>query len=398
MIQISSYLHRDILDGVIRRWMYGDMRQNDRETVARLVHFNNLFVCRYLGILAESLFGGAHDGKTTFRRIARKGELKDLLIEHPPYRNERIDDLIRRYGSNPGHYYRETPFHGVLVCRTDGEGRRYAGSYRIKRARRIAEKAARRVVDHVFAAIRKSADTLAEGRARRIGIPRHELITSPEEMSQEFQCAEEGFLEDLRRKRPLEIQHGIAINDIGGIKIVWEDPSLDRLYEILQHAGCTIVEQEEHRGIYNAVNLTVRYGPPREAILASPVRGHILSYFQERGWDAESVNREFAEFVGSGEENVLLEIIVSTFQEMLESEIGRCMHEDRIMEQRAARPYRGHLARNIGYLLEYLFTLPEAPLAVTQSLPIRLWDRYLPDTFFEIMKDLFRIPTSGPLE
>jgi hypothetical protein len=74
------------------------------------------------------------------------------------------------------------------------------------------------------------------------------------------------------------------------------------------------------------------------------------------------------------------------------------MHEDRIMEQRAARPYRGHLARNIGYLLEYLFTLPEAPLPITRELPIRLWDRYLPDTFFEIMKDLFRIPSIGPLE
>jgi hypothetical protein len=398
MIQITSYLQRDILDDIIRRWMYGDPRPDDSETIVRLIHFNNLFLCRCLRILAESIFGKSQNDKMTFRRISCKGGLKDLLIENPPYRNDRIDSLIHEYLRRPGHYYRETPFHGVLVSRMDGEGRHYAGSYRIKRARRIAEKAARRIADHVFATIRRNADTLAEGRARRFGISRHELITSQEEMNEEFLHAEEAFLDDLRNHRPLEGQGAIVINDVGGLKIVWEDPSLDPLYETLSRGGCTIVEREEHRGRYNAVNLTVRYRPPREAIISPPVGGHVLSHFQERGWDAESINHAFAGFVDSGEESVLLEIIVSTFQELLESEIGRCMHEDRIMEQRAARPYRGHLARNIGYLLEYLFTLPEAPLPITRELPIRLWDRYLPDTFFEIMKDLFRIPSIGPLE
>ncbi|HOI74043.1 MAG TPA: hypothetical protein PLO63_07850 [Syntrophales bacterium] len=398
MIQINSYLHRVVLDDIIRRWMYGDARPDDEESIVRLVQFNNLFLCRCLGTLAENVFGGSREEGTIFHRISRKGGLKDVLIENPPYRNDRIDFLIREYLRRPGHYYRETPFHGVLVSRKNGEGSHYAGSYRIKRARRIAEKSARRIADRVFAAIRKGADSLAEGRARRIGVPRHELITSPEEMNEEFLRAEEAFLDDLRNHRPLEETENLAINDVGGLKIVWENPSLAPLCETLSRAGCTIVEQEEHRGQYNAVNLTVRYRPLRELILSPPVRGHTLSYFQEKGWDDASVNHAFAEFVESGEESVILEIIVSTFQEMLESEIGRCMHEDRIMEQRAAQPYRGHLARNIGYLLEYLFTIPEAPPGAAVDLPIRIWDRYLPDTFFELMKGLFRIPSANPLE
>lgn len=398
MIQINSYLHRVVLDDIIRRWMYGDACPDDEEGIVRLIQFNNLFLCRCLGILAESVFGGSHEEGIIFRRISRKGGLKDVLIENPPYRNDRIDFLIREYLRRPGHYYRETPFHGVLVSRSCGEGSHYAGSYRIKRARRIAEKSARRIADHVFAAIRKNADTLADGRARRIGIPRHELITSQEEMNEEFLRAEEAFLDDLRTRRPLEEPETLAINDVGGLKIVWENQSLVPLCENLSQAGCTILEQEEHRGRYNAFNLTVRYRPPRDAILLPPVRGHILSYFQERGWDDASVNHEFTEFVETGEESIILEIIISTFQEVLESEIGRCMHEDRIMEQRAAQPYRGHLARNIGYLLEYLFTIPEAPPGAAIDLPIRIWDRYLPDTFFELMKDLFRIPSANPLE
>ena len=84
----------------------------------------------------------------------------------------------------------------------------------------------------------------------------------------------------------------------------------------------------------------------------------ILNIMQGRGFSPDEANRSFAEFVRSGEEDVLLEIIFSDYQEMLESEIGRCIHEDRIIEQRLRQQYRGPLARNIQYLLEYLFAFP----------------------------------------
>jgi len=77
---------------------------------------------------------------------------------------------------------------------------------------------------------------------------------------------------------------------------------------------------------------------------------------------------------------------------MLESEIGRCMHEDRIIEQRLCQQYRGPLARNIQYLLEYLFVFPTSNRRELGELPIKIWNRYLPDYFDEILKQLFRIP------
>ncbi len=379
-----------MLDDIIQRWMQGDVRPGDEEIIVRLVKFNNLYVLRYLKILAESIFQKRRD-KMIFRDISRKGDLKDMLAKNPSYRNDRINFLIDEYLRRPGCFYRETPFHGALICRQNEDGLCYVGSYRIKRIRRLAEKTARRIVDRVFAAIQTNAEALADERAKHFGIPRHELITSPEEMSLEFQQAEETFLDDLRNRRRVEALEKIVINDVGGMKIVWEEASLDPLCEALARAGCEITEQEEHRGRYNAINLTVRYRPPCEQILALPLRGRVPNLLEGKGWDEEAVNRAFAEFVTMGEDSVQLEIIVSTFQELLESEIGRCMHEDRIMEQRAQCPYRGHLARNIGYLLEYLFTLPEAPGPVGRALPFRLWDRYLPDTFFEVMKELFGV-------
>ena len=44
---------------------------------------------------------------------------------------------------------------------------------------------------------------------------------------------------------------------------------------------------------------------------------------RRRGVSADEANRAFAEFIGTGEEDVILEIIFSDYQEMLESEIGR---------------------------------------------------------------------------
>jgi hypothetical protein len=83
---------------------------------------------------------------------------------------------------------------------------------------------------------------------------------------------------------------------------------------------------------------------------------------------------------------------------MLESEIGRCIHEDRIIEQRLCQQYRGPLARNIQCLMEYLFTFPTSRQRELGELPIKLWNRYLPDYFDEVLKQLFRIPRADDLD
>ncbi len=159
--------------------------------------------------------------------------------------------------------------------------------------------------------------------------------------------------------------------------------------------NCKVIEEERHLGRYNATNLIVRYSPPRKDILARPLGWGLLNIMQARGFSPYEARAAFVEFVGSGEDDVYLEIILSTYQEMLESEIGRCIHEDRIIEQRLRQQYRGSLARNIQCLMEYLFTYPTSRQRELGELPIRLWNRYLPDYFDEILKQLFHIPTDN---
>jgi hypothetical protein len=136
----------------------------------------------------------------------------------------------------------------------------------------------------------------------------------------------------------------------------------------------------------------VRYAPPREEILSHDLSEKIIDVMRLRASRPGDSNREFAEFVRSGEDHIYLEIIVSDYEEMLESEIGRCMHEDRIIEQRLRQPYNGHLAKNIEYLMEYLFVFPYSAQYELGELPIKLWNRYLPDYFDEVLRKLYHIP------
>lgn len=400
MITINSFLHREVLSDIIRRWMYDEARPSDADLITRLVHFNHVFVARYLELFAGRIFRGLHPGNLSSRPVRVKGELKDALVNDPPRRNERIDELIRDYHRNPGRFYRETPFHGALYFTRRNGFSAYVGSSRIKRVRRLAEKSARRIIDRIFDTIKRHAETLADERASLLGIPRERLLTTPADMTEEFMRAENRLLDDLRAKRPIAgDKESLMINDVAGLKVIQEAPEQRNLMTLLdQMPGCEVVEGEVHAGKYNATNLIVRFRPPREEILARPLGPGILNIMQARGFSPYEANRSFTEFVLSGEEDVLLEIIVSSYQEMLESEIGLSIHEDRIIEQRLCQQYRGPLARNIQCLLEYLFAFPAAHRRELGALPIKIWDRYLPDYFDEILKQLFGIPPDNFLD
>jgi hypothetical protein len=396
MITINSFVHRDVLNDIIRRWMYDEAVPSDADLITRLVHFNHVYVSRYLDFFTVRIFQGLHP-QFSSQTIRNKGDLKDALVVNPPYRNERIDELILDYRQNPGRFYRETPFHGTLYFTHHNGFAACIGSSRIKRVRRLAEKVARRIIDRIFDRIKRHADTLADERARHLGIPRERLLTTPADMTEEFLIAEKRLLSDLREKRPIAGDGEIlAINDVAGVKVVLDAPAQRKLIELIgRFPDCEVVEEERHAGRYNATNLLIRFRPPREEILSRPLGPRVLAIMQGRGFSVGEANRSFAEFVRSGEEDVLVEIIFSDYQEMLESEIGRCIHEDRIIEQRLCQQYRGPLARNIQDLLEYLFSFPASDQRELGELPIKIWNRYLPDYFDEVLKQLFRIPTGN---
>jgi hypothetical protein len=393
MITINSYLHRGALQYLIRRWMYNQAEPSDADTITRLVHFNQAFVSRYLKVFSEHLFGRLHDGPLQGISIRCKADFKDALVAHCPVRNPRIEQMLYDYRDEPGRFFRETPFHGRLYLGQGPHGPVMVGASRIKRFRRLGEKIARRIIDHVFASIKDSAEMLARERAIASGVPVDALITSEPQMIEEFLGAERRLLHDLRSNRPILADKRMVIQDVAGIKVIVADDCRGPLLEkIARLERCELIEIEEHKGRYNAVNLVVRYTPDREALVAEPPSASMLELMRVRGMDPGRVHEQFKQFVLTAEQDVHLEVILCNYQEMLESELGRCMHEDRILRQRVTQQYNGQLANNIEFLIAYLFAFAASSRTELEALPIRLWDRYLPDYFDEVLMELFDVP------
>ncbi len=397
MIEINSYLHRAELCDIIRRWMYDKPEADDGERLSRIVLFNHEYVRRYMDFFAMALLRGLHGTDIKTRGISLKGELKDVLVLNPPYRNDRIDALIRQYRERPGRFYRETPFQGTLFLKGPDGRESYIGSTRIKRIRRLAEKSARLVSEQIFRTIQAQAEALADERAKRYGLARSELVTPPEEMIEEFLQAENRILDQLATGRQLENMPTLRLNDVAGMKVIVGNDQYATLRGLIDELDLgEVIEEEKHKGIYNAVNLIVCIRPPRELLLGERFSEVLnLNKLMQRGVTPDQADRQFHDFVGTGEESVCLEIIAIDYQENLESEIGRCIHEDRIIEQRRGKYYRGHLAKNIEYLMEYLFSFPSSGRAGIPELPIKLWNRYLPDYFDQVMKELFDVDQAG---
>ena len=393
MIRINGYLHRDEFCDVIRRWMYNQPHPSDARTITHLIHFNTNYTARYLKIFSDALFGLLYGSPCACRPALYKRDLKDFIVCNPPQMNPRIEDLICQYRLYPERYFRETPFEGQLYYVLQQQREVFVGGNRHKRVRRLAEKSARRLIDHIFEVIKRRADELATARANRLGIERKYLITKPEDMQAEFYRAEERVVEDIRRKRPLDIGRDLAINDVAGVKVILEDSQYKRLLACIDKIdSCRVLEEERHVGKYNAINLLLSYSPPKEEILGQPLCARTLDVLTRRGLEPRRAHEEFARFVRQGEDEVFIEIIVSNYQEMLESEIGRCMHEERVSDQRWKQEYRGDLAKNVEYLMLFMFNFALSPRREVGELPIKLWHRYLPDTFDDLIRKMFDIP------
>jgi len=388
MLYLESFTHRVTLAEIISRWMVNQAQPGDVRQIKKIVNFNSYMSRVWVDALVRQLLRQLH-GSEAPQIIARtKGELKDFVVDHPTYSNARIAEMCDRYRRFPEDFYRETPLDGsYYVLNHDGPPRFVACS-RIKHFRRIAEKGSRRIVDFMLSRIRINADALAEERARSMGIAKNQLVSSPEQMADEFRHAERRVIKSIKRGT---IQAGLpvlAIPDVVGAKLIVEDADYPRLLAALKATGvCEVLEEERHTGNYKAVNLRIAYTVPRDLLAAFPPSGPYRRVLEFRGFDPATLRNEYLEFVEQGDDRVLVEIIVANFQEYLESELGRCMHEERVLSQRAHPDYQGHLSTNVRHLMDYILGLCLGPdIPEITDVPLKLWVKYMPDTIEHLMR------------
>jgi len=396
MIRMNGFLHRDRLAAIIDHWIMARPElMQEVDDLKWIVNFNAYAGLGILHAFAHKVFSMLDGEPIRCERTITKGQMKDLFIRNPPRSSTRIEEMIDRYRRYPQDFYRETPVNGLVYFRNAGDGR-LLGSARVKRLRRIAEKSGRYLIDFIFQEIKAQAEVLAAERAVQLGIPVQRLNTSKEEQISEFIHAERRILKAIRLGQIASPPPELPINDILGFKAVIETSDIDQVIDRI--GGCpniALQERETLNGYYNATNLIVRFRWPREEMLKRSPSKEVLSVFRKRGCPRDTT-KAYKNFIEGAEDEVAVEVSLISYEEMLESEIGRSMHEDRILTQRQDQQYQGSLARNIEYLLDYLFRFALSSTKELNEVPIQLWVRYMPDYIDQILHRLYN--SSGEID
>ena len=159
------------------------------------------------------------------------------------------------------------------------------------------------------------------------------------------------------------------------------------------HGHCRIAEKEDFSGNYHATNYIIDLALDKNELVRKAPDARVVEVLAARGMDRDTILEDYKKFVETAENNVFLELIVSNYAEMIESEFGRCMHEERILAQREQSGYRSSIARNVRYITEYLFLFAISGKKRIDRLPVKLWEKTMPDTYDHAIRALWDIPT-----
>ena len=376
-VYITGMTHRDELFDLTLRWLNDDLDAGDGRLVTRIFLYESIISAAVVVNRMIAFLGKLFGGQPHMERVRQKYLLRERIVQYLPHQNLRTRKLANRFRENPEYFFPRLPIDALLVT----FGSRLAAIGRIKRLSRVAEKVSFRLVDNLFREIKAEAERIASQRATVAGLPLTALISSEEAMRRDFVKAEAAMAQRFRSKNVKIERESLAINDLIGFKIIGEPDVLKRVPMLLQEeSGIAIAEIQEHTGDYNAVNLQVDIELPAPDAIAEQRGVFDWSIAALRGLDPDETRRKFRAYVASGARSVRMEIILTSYDELMESEFGRSIHELRILRLRERQAYNGHITHNAGYLIEYLLALASAPVIDVPELPVKMYGRYLPET------------------
>jgi hypothetical protein len=386
---LTSFIHRKILFDIAERWFCSRLEPGDVRKLTEILICDGFVIGETLESLTGRLTEITHQKPFHEKPIKLKGELRDLLCLNEKNATPRVSELFRRYRENPDYYYREAPISGVMCL---DQQDRLLGFYRTKRPKRIAEKTNRRIAEWIFDNVLGRAREMAVERARLSGIPLENFVTPEVEMVMEFIRAEEFISQSFRDGSIRFDRTALTIHDVGAMKIVAEKEELEKLEKALAAMDITIVEREDFKGHYQATNLVLEVPWDSESVCKR--------YMEKRGWEKylargipeEDLKRGLEVFLNDAEPKINVELILSTFPDMVESELGNSIHEERIIAQRDNKRYKGYIPLNIELLVESLFVVGFSPSIDVDRVPIKLWGRYLPETMSSYVRKLYNLP------
>jgi hypothetical protein len=392
-VYLTSVTHRETLFEIATRWLADRPQSGDGRRLTEIFIYEPLIAAPVAQEFLADIQRVVHGTALPLERLHSKDELRDRLARSRGLRTPRIDELLQHYAAAPEEFFPGTP--ADLLYGQDPGGAP-AAIVRIKRIRRIAEKASRRLADCLADEIRSVARGLAARRASDAGVAVERLVSSPDAMAQDFERAER-FVARAFRDHELELATDeMRIDDVLGFKFVADEAKQARLVEAIDaHPTARVVQREEHRGSYNDINLLVDLALPGPDEIVARAKDAPWENLAERGLTARELVEGFPRYAQEAARSICAEVILTTPEELIESEFGRSIHEERILDQRSRDTYRGPIAQNGSFLVEFLLALAVSPTLEVDELPVKIWGRYLPEYFSRELLRLFGIQ-KGP--
>ncbi len=395
---LSAFTHREKLFDIAKRWLEDRLEPDDAWHLTEIFAYEGFVSIPSVKQFLLSFLEELHASEVKSRPVSMKHQVKEAVTRYVPNFGERMEFLVRMYQARPEEYFPRAPINGLLFFTGfDTSEQRLVSMMRVKRARRVSEKVSRRVADMILTHIRKKAELLAKERAARLGIPLEMLLTPPEQMVSEFEAAERQLAEQVMSGKIPFNKEDLEVPDVIGIKIIGDEDLHSRAVAMLKsHPDVHIVELERHQGDYNAVNVQFDLRLPEPAVIIDAVSSSIVPPFPvTRGISAEELLEGFPSYVESGERTVRVELILTTYEELVESEIGRSIHEMRTLKQRSQREYTGRVAKNAEFIIEYMLSVAFSPQTEVNFIPVKLNGHYLPETVSYAIRKLYGVEESA---
>jgi hypothetical protein len=372
---------------MVQRWLSNRLDPSDGLRLTQILICDGFVLGETLDSLTRLLLGALQVESYHMQRLHFKGELRDIISSSVREPNPRVTELIDSYMLNPDFFYIEAPFDGTAYL---DETDRLVAVSRIKRPHRIAEKANRYIANHIFRMVRNRARQLAEERAQRMGVPLEHLFTEEKDMQREFIQAEELISNAFKEGKARFERPPVTINDVGGLKCIADDSSLHQIEELLlQHHDFVVFERAEHGGSYRAKSLIIGVPWDRNQICKNFIEKRAWERYANRGISETELRKGLNYLLEGSEPRICIEVTLTTFEDLVESELGKSIHEERIISQRGQVVYTGYIPTNVEFLIEYLFAVAVSPRTQVDRLPIKLWGRYLPDTISHHIRQLY---------